>query len=103
MKVLQLQRPSIAAQLESAYGTAPVNLEEDQKRRIREFAQAYLGAAAALTALIGALQLLCVLNRREFDSHKCLTMHWAAGARRRSTPPRAPGVRLAGASARLDR
>ena len=42
MKVLQLQRPSIAAQLESAYGTAPVNLEEDQKRRIREFAQAYL-------------------------------------------------------------
>eukprot|EP01047_Picozoa_sp_COSAG01_P118908 COSAG01_NODE_47606_length_388_cov_4.470588_1_plen_120_part_01 len=25
------------------------------------------GAAAALTALIGALQLLCVLNRREFD------------------------------------
>jgi hypothetical protein len=28
--------------LESAYGTAPVNLEEDQKRRIREFAQAYL-------------------------------------------------------------
>eukprot|EP01047_Picozoa_sp_COSAG01_P102832 COSAG01_NODE_32364_length_582_cov_6.041408_2_plen_84_part_00 len=42
MKVLQLQRPSIASQLESAYGTAPVNLEEDQKRRIREFAQAYL-------------------------------------------------------------
>jgi hypothetical protein len=29
MKVLQLQRPSIASQLESAYGTAPVNLEED--------------------------------------------------------------------------
>ena len=42
MKVLQLQRPAIASQLESAYGAPPVKLEDDQKRRIREFAQAYL-------------------------------------------------------------